>query len=693
MGCVVNPTKEVAAEQARAPVVKTPFRIIGTQTRFLGHVSPMRLTFNSPYLSISSFPTVDLPDFTVITGANGAGKTHLLKAIGKGSVRADVAPNPEADAKFFDFSTLAPNNTGEFQTIGLYQERDEIFQLAQKLRKVNSEDLNQWGVKYGVNIRNRWALLREGKDYLGTVVQDDSQIDAAWEELQAIGNRVFSAMNENLRRQESKLARLDFLRTKVGLGIVYPFYRDFADDPLSRTSINVFQQSFAQLFLGYFELDTQNQLRRLQVEEGQTPDTPVLSPEEFVTKYKEPPWDFVNRILREARLDFDIDYPTERSTIKFTPQLRKTTSGAELQFSDLSSGEKILMSFTLCLYYSLDNRHEVAFPKLLLLDEIDAPLHPSMSRQLVKTIQTALVADQDVKVILATHAPATIAVCPEDAIFVMRHDQPGLHKVGKRQAIAVLTSEIPTLAIDFSGRRQVFVESQNDAARYEELYRYLSPNIDSERSLVFIGVGGRTSGGDIAGGCEQVKRVVAKLVDGGNESVFGLIDWDNTNQRDGRVMVLAQGRRYAVENCLLDPLLVAAIAIYCDCKKLGPLVGLPDGKGYPDLRDLSREECHAMVESVNRLVLRIPRGGDLGDCVTVKYYGGLQALVSTQYLQKDGHDLESAVKSALPPLKQFESHGGLLTKVVGQVIREFPQLTPIELVEAFESILTFESSS
>lgn len=424
--------------------------------------------------------------------------------------------------------------------------------------------------------------------------------------------------------------------------------------------------------------------------EGETPESPPLSPEEFVAKYKEPPWFFVNRILREARLDFDIDYPTELSTTRFIPQLRKTTSGAEIQFSDLSSGEKILMSFALCLYHSLDRRHEVTFPKLLLLDEIDAPLHPSMSRQLVKTIRTALVKEQNVKVILATHAPATVAVCPENAIFVMRHDDPGLHKVGKRQAIAVLTSEIPTLAIDFSGRRQVFVESQMDAARYQELYQYLSPQLDSERSLTFIGVGGRTKRGDVNGGCEQVKRMVESLVNGGNESVFGLIDWDNANHPNGRVIVLAHERRYAIENCLLDPLLVAALAVYHDRKSLGPQVNFPEGKGYPDLKELSQEECQEMVGAVEKLVLQIPVDGDLGDRLTIKYVGGLHVRVSTKYLRLEGHVLESAVMDVLPPLKQYHGPGRLLSKVISQVIREFPHLAPIELVEAFETILSFD---
>ena len=49
----------------------------------------MKLKQNQQYLSITNFAPVELPDFTVLTGGNGAGKTHLLEAISKGNVVVD----------------------------------------------------------------------------------------------------------------------------------------------------------------------------------------------------------------------------------------------------------------------------------------------------------------------------------------------------------------------------------------------------------------------------------------------------------------------------------------------------------------------------------------------------------------------------------------------------------------------------
>ena len=52
----------------------------------------MKLQFNRNFLSfanVDSMPDVSLPHFVVLTGLNGSGKTHLLKAIKDGSFRCD----------------------------------------------------------------------------------------------------------------------------------------------------------------------------------------------------------------------------------------------------------------------------------------------------------------------------------------------------------------------------------------------------------------------------------------------------------------------------------------------------------------------------------------------------------------------------------------------------------------------------
>src|SRR4051794_30708123 len=88
----------------------------------------MKLTFRRRHRSIRELPMADLPSFTLVTGVNGAGKTHLLQGIQAGAIAVDVAPDHVNDVRYFDWSTLMPSDTAQMSTLQLYQERDQIIQ-------------------------------------------------------------------------------------------------------------------------------------------------------------------------------------------------------------------------------------------------------------------------------------------------------------------------------------------------------------------------------------------------------------------------------------------------------------------------------------------------------------------------------------------------------------------------------------
>jgi hypothetical protein len=85
------------------------------------------------------------------------------------------------------------------------------------------------------------------------------------------------------------------------------------------------------------------------------------------------------------------------------------------------------------------------FPDLLLLDEVDASLHPSMMRNMLDVIDRIFLKHR-VKVILITHSPTTIALAPESAIHVMNRTGPSrLVKKSKSDALAILTEGFATI--------------------------------------------------------------------------------------------------------------------------------------------------------------------------------------------------------------------------------------------------------
>jgi hypothetical protein len=301
------------------------------------------------------------------------------------------------------------------------------------------------------------------------------------------------------------------------------------------------------------------------------------------------------------------------------------------------------------------------------------------------TITRTLVEQEKIHVIMTTHSPATVAVAPEESVFVMDPDEPGVRKSSKAKALAILTSEIPTLSISFDGRRQVFVESDTDAELYSLIYQRIRPSLPSERSLVFIGVGLRRPEGDRNAGCDQVKKVVGQLVEGGNASVFGLLDWDQTRNPDGRIHVLAQGERYAVENCLLDPLLLAATSVR-ERRAFGEFVD--EDETFLSLREFGAQRLQVVAEKVQLRVLELDSTQQLGTLRCVEYLGGFSLQISERYLHMNGHQLEDAVMKALPHLNGLKKRqGDLLRHIVTNVAAEIPRFIPRAVADSFKALL------
>ena len=79
----------------------------------------------------------------------------------------------------------------------------------------------------------------------------------------------------------------------------------------------------------------------------------------------------------------------------------------------LSSGEKVLMALCLASFNQYLGRRR---PKLFLLDELDAVLHPSMITALVDTLKTLFV-PKGTKVLMTSHSPMTATALDEADIF------------------------------------------------------------------------------------------------------------------------------------------------------------------------------------------------------------------------------------------------------------------------------------
>jgi AAA15 family ATPase/GTPase len=649
----------------------------------------MKLTFNSPHKSITTLSNIELPRFVVLTGVNGAGKSHLLEAIEQGFIQVDdIQLNPQSrPVRLFNWSNLVPNDSGAFATYQITQERqglwNEIYPQIQNHQAQVQEYLRNLR-RFDLMRRDVHELVKLTETELLETSNNAEEATQIFQNIQNIcQNSIHNVAANFVRNDPNRQRVLDSLKSSniPILGFKEDdFYKHF---PKNWIPVDMFQQSFGRLFQEYQVNFLNNRLKKIANEEGDS--VSFLSHLEFIEQYGEPPWEFVNSILEVANLDFRINQPAKyyEERPSYEPVLKDQVRGNQIKFADLSSGEKILMSFALCLYYAEDRRQLVDYPKVLLFDEIDAPLHPSMTQSLLRTIQEVLINRHSIQVIMTTHSPSTVALAPEEAIYAMsKDDTKRLQKISKDKALSILTAGVPTLSVNYENRRQVFVESEHDAQLYEKIYIKLQTTSFQDISLNFI-----PSGKDGNGGCERVGDFVKQLCDGGNRTVYGIIDWDLKNNGNERVKVLGRGMRYSIENYVLDPLLLVAFLLREKWVERH-LVGLNDTETYIHISTFDNTRLQRIADFiVNKVQAHRPFQQDVG-MQQCEYIGGQVIGLPVWFLRINGHELEDLLKEIFPELKRFREKPKLKQEIIEKVADDVPNLLSKDFLDLFCQIYT-----
>jgi len=651
------------------------------------------ITFISVHKSIIRLPDASLPKFVVLTGKNGSGKTHLLEAIDQGKVKSSLVEDQTNDVLLFDWNTIIPKDTGIFHPHQHQTQRSNWFTQIRSQQDAQFSNIQQQVINLGIPVEYCSSLQKIKKltvPKLKKILTDPENAETIHanlqQQLKQFGQNIFSQTQRNIGDEDWKIMAPKVASEKPELFLENSESKFFNNDKFLWGKVDAFQQAFGRVFSTYRDLIHQND-RFKKYPPDQDSGLEYLEESEFISKYGEPPWDFVNHILEVSNLDFRVEPPPLHEVSSYEPKLVKITSDIEMRFQDLSSGEKILMSFALCLYNAEGTRQEVLFPKLLMLDEVDAPLHPSMVRSLLNTIQEVLIENKNVSVILTTHSPSTVALAPEESLYEMNSDGPSIKKISRSKAISILTMGVPTLSVSFDGRRQVFVESRTDASIYDKLYQFYKQHLGSERSLVFIEVGKTNeSGGEQNSGCEQVQRLVLNLSEAGNNSVFGLVDWDGERQPTDRVHVLSHGVRDGLESLLFDPVLIITTVIrehiqFCKDKKI-----IENNDTYIDIGNWTKEKWQQVVNKVQNII--IGEALEEGGSIEIEYANGMSLNIFKNYLHLDDHQLESKIIDCFGFLKPKNKRaGGLMTHIVISVLPDYPKLIPKDLLKTFQGIL------
>lgn len=460
----------------------------------------MEIKFEGKFKSITSFEWIEVPDFTVITGPNGTGKSQLLELI-----HNTIIDKQETNQRVSISGTIIKPH--------------EVTFLKGEWQLQNTGHVSLFSIQQQMN--NYYNNFKQG-NYNN--VHQEGQI------------KVYYAFHEILRKtgkQQNNISKEEF-------------FEHFPDMLLEQES--QMSQRIGEIFYNY-------RLSEIELLSNK------ICEEDIRKQIGEKPWVILREIIKEAKLPFDVNDPSPNGIrdgfhLRLTHQILKE----EINFNDLSSGEKVLISLVFYLYNSQEKK---VFPKLLLLDEPDAHLHPSMSQQFLNVIKNVLVDKFGVQVIMTTHSPSTVILAPAECIFEMSRVEPRIKKSSsKNHSVALLTAGLVYVG---EGTKYFLVEDTDDVLFYSFAYNQLTTenHIDANIPLVFI----PASTKDKSGGKDVVQNWVKKLQESGLvDIVQGLIDADSGNTVSKGVYKID---RYSIENYLADPILVYAALID---KEKNPLI-------------------------------------------------------------------------------------------------------------------------
>ncbi len=391
----------------------------------------MKLEFRQEYLSITTFNPVELESLTVLTGVNGSGKSQLLDAIANKSVA--ITECDSLNIVHFNYETFKLENESSFNA-----------------QSISTEKENAWSY-FTENIK---PSLTSWKNQLG-----DSQASII-NECKSNKKNIWEVANNTMQQYKTNVKNLFSNQTHKNNQFASGIYSmvkkqdKFIDDIqhdefLSRYKPYAYKNNFLPNQLGKVVWDyhvkyNKNQFHIFQNKE-QGGDFTTLSESEFIDMHGEKPWDVINDILsRFDTLTYRINSPEGHDYFgNFHLTLKHINKpGVEIPFSSLSSGEKILMALVASIYKSSSDGY---FPDILLLDEVDASLHPSMIKNMLNVINNIFLKN-NIKVILVTHSPTTIALSPSNSIFVMNKDGTNrIEKKSKQDALSILTEGYATI--------------------------------------------------------------------------------------------------------------------------------------------------------------------------------------------------------------------------------------------------------
>ncbi len=406
----------------------------------------MKLTFIRKHKSIDEFEPIELEDFTILTGTNGSGKSHLLESIKNGSAQIDDIASSEVVS--FDFKTFYLENEQAFSTQQINKEKTDAWV---KLNQNSNPNIKSQLVAFKNQLTaENYAKIKEiakGRPFHSLLKKDFGDQEALFDPYlkykQQVGT-LFSNVNLRGSAEAIGLKSMALSLTNTLDELSEDNFFDFYKPIVLKNDF--LPSQIGKLFIDYWYKYQIFEYRK--VKETGTYEKDKFRPD-FEKIYGPRPWVLIDEILQSFQsFQYTINNPEniiiEPDRVRnFTFNLTHKRTNVSIPFDNLSSGEKILFSLVLSIY---KGKGDQLFPSVLLLDEIDASLHPSQIQNLLGVINDVFIKQNRVKVVIATHSPSTVALAEEKNIYVVNSEGKNrIEKQSKKNAMKILSEGFITL--------------------------------------------------------------------------------------------------------------------------------------------------------------------------------------------------------------------------------------------------------
>lgn len=363
---------------------------------------------------------LNLPDLTILTGENGSGKTQLL----------DYLKN---EPNFFG---MLSNNQNSDKIIKVMNNNgDELKDIVFTLPGIKPNNIYQPPTLPLIEqVKHQWGALEPITKSFPLIrhleFNDENQ------ELGALNNAITDFVNniiikENNNKTQLNLKKIDLNQLRLLKKISRQSKKNIEE--IKFLDFIIFYDIPSNIFSSGLDLLFHQFHLKLKYYKELTDNV-------------SPPWDVFNDILEKANFKYKAEYQPSLDDFSSTPiKLLDKENGLNVDFTSLSSGEQTIMALIFVLYNSSNNGK---FPEVILFDEPDAHLHPSLTKLFLKVIKEVLVEEQKVKVILTTHSPSTIALAPDESIYRMDRTLGYPVKENKDKAVQSLSSGLASVSIE-----------------------------------------------------------------------------------------------------------------------------------------------------------------------------------------------------------------------------------------------------